>query len=82
MSGLQGTHAAEGCWDGRGGAVDCRGVRQSVVRRRELRDGCGERPDGWAKVRGKDPTDPAGVRELDVLIPPAEWGRIRAQLRA
>ena len=41
-----------------------------------------ERPDGWAKVRGKDPTDPAGVRELDVLIPPAEWGRIRAQLRA
>lgn len=40
-----------------------------------------ERPDGWAKVRGLDPIDRAGAREIDVLIPPAEWAQIRARLR-
>jgi hypothetical protein len=41
-----------------------------------------ERPDGTARVRGKDPTDPTGEREIDVLIPSAPWARMRAQLRA
>lgn len=35
---------------------------------------------GTVKVRGYDPTDPTGKREIDVVIPAAKWATLLANL--
>lgn len=38
------------------------------------------RRTGAVTVRGLDPTDPAGERELDVVISAEDWAHLTAQL--
>ncbi len=39
-----------------------------------------ENEAGDVRVRGYDPSDPAGKRELDVIIPATAWAHLVGQL--